>query len=246
MNYYDILGVESNATQEEIRAAYREWMSLIHPDRNRGNPRAEELAKRVNETYQVLSDPQKRAEFDLRRRGYSCQEGRDGYKDVNESNERSPAQYRDPVILKVSLTLEQIDRGCKVRESCPAGHFSIGQQPEAQVPPGARDGDHVVATCPREFHDVIFVIRVLPHPVFERNGPDLFTEVYVRESDVKKGTTVPVATLRYESPFFEKAEITLPQGIQSGQQVRLEGYGLPFPRNRAQRGDLIVKVHVRN
>ena len=65
MEYYSVLGVEPNATQEEIRAAYREWMRLIHPDRNQGNRRAEELAKRINEAYAVLSDPAKRAAYDL-------------------------------------------------------------------------------------------------------------------------------------------------------------------------------------
>ncbi len=68
-NYYKVLGVPENATQEEIKKAYRKLALKYHPDRNRGNKEAEEKFKEITEAYEVLSDPQKRAQYDAMRRG---------------------------------------------------------------------------------------------------------------------------------------------------------------------------------
>src|SRR4030065_829691 len=63
-DYYKILGVERNASKEDIKRAYRKLALKTHPDRNPGNPKAEERFKEINEAHQVLSDPEKRARYD--------------------------------------------------------------------------------------------------------------------------------------------------------------------------------------
>jgi curved DNA-binding protein len=63
-DYYKILGVERNATEQDIKKAYRKLALKYHPDRNPGNKEAEEKFKEINEAYQVLSDPQKRSRYD--------------------------------------------------------------------------------------------------------------------------------------------------------------------------------------
>jgi len=63
-DYYKILGVERNVGKEQIKRAYRELAKKTHPDRNPGNKKAEEQFKDINEAYQVLSDPEKRARYD--------------------------------------------------------------------------------------------------------------------------------------------------------------------------------------
>lgn len=63
-DYYDILGVKRNSSQEEIKKAYKRLAFEYHPDRNPGNPTAEERFKNINEAYQVLSNPDKRAQYD--------------------------------------------------------------------------------------------------------------------------------------------------------------------------------------
>lgn len=63
-DYYEILGIEKGASDEEIKKAFRKSALKYHPDRNPGDKEAEEKFKELNEAYQVLSDPQKRAQYD--------------------------------------------------------------------------------------------------------------------------------------------------------------------------------------
>ncbi len=75
-DYYKVLGVERNATKDEIKKAYRKLALKTHPDRNPGNAKSEERFKEINEAYQVLSDPEKRARYDQLGQSYSqWQEG---------------------------------------------------------------------------------------------------------------------------------------------------------------------------
>lgn len=63
-DYYELIGVNRNAGEEEIKKAYRKLALKYHPDRNPGDKQAEERFKEVSEAYQVLSDPQKRSKYD--------------------------------------------------------------------------------------------------------------------------------------------------------------------------------------
>ena len=65
MDYYEVLGVSKTASDEEIKKAYRAKALQYHPDKNQGNAAAEEMFKKINEAYSVLSDSKKRADYDL-------------------------------------------------------------------------------------------------------------------------------------------------------------------------------------
>lgn len=64
-DYYEILGVSRDASEEELKKSYRRLALKYHPDKNQGNKESEEKFKEINEAYEVLSDPQKRKSYDL-------------------------------------------------------------------------------------------------------------------------------------------------------------------------------------
>ncbi|KAJ53854.1 molecular chaperone DnaJ [Clostridium tetanomorphum] len=63
-DYYEILGLQKGASDEDIKKAFRKLAIKYHPDKNKGDKEAEERFKEINEAYQVLSDPQKKAQYD--------------------------------------------------------------------------------------------------------------------------------------------------------------------------------------
>ncbi len=84
-DYYEILGVEKNATKEDIKKAYRKLAMQFHPDRNPGNKEAEEKFKEAAEAYEVLSNDDKRAKYD--RFGHQGLRGGQDFQGFNNVND---------------------------------------------------------------------------------------------------------------------------------------------------------------
>ena len=93
-NYYTVLGLDStaNATQEEIKRAYRRLSKKYHPDANPGDRQAEDRFREISEAYAVLGDETKRKEYDSRLR----QEGQRQKKKPEQENRKSGGMKRAP------------------------------------------------------------------------------------------------------------------------------------------------------
>ncbi len=84
-NYYDILSVSQQASQGEIKKAYRQMALKYHPDRNPGDKESEEKFKEASEAYQVLSDPEKKAQYDrFGHSGFQSSQAHHGFHDVQD------------------------------------------------------------------------------------------------------------------------------------------------------------------
>lgn len=102
LNYYAVLGVSLQASQEDIKKAYRKLALQFHPDRNRGNRQAEHKIQEVNAAYEVLGDPEARKTYDRLRLGYvePIVSRRDTEQEPDESVSPSMVLERMEVTLK--------------------------------------------------------------------------------------------------------------------------------------------------
>src|SRR3979411_1463478 len=94
-DYYEILGVTKSATEVEIKKAYRKVAIQFHPDKNPGNKEAEEKFKEAAEAYEVLSDADKRAQYDRFGHAGLSGNGRGGYGTGNMNMEDIFSQFGD-------------------------------------------------------------------------------------------------------------------------------------------------------
>jgi DnaJ-class molecular chaperone len=265
-NYYDSLGVPRAASQKDIRQAYRKLAREFHPDVNRGNKASEEEFKEINEAYSVLSDQEKRRKYDkygddwvhsdrieeaeaqARHGGsyrWSSRGGDDPFATFGEGQgslfdrlfSNKGRERRQPVAAEypVKVTLKEVLEGTtRVLEQ------QDGRRLEVKIPPGVENGARVrIAAGLGRKEDIYLVVSVRPHPRFQRQGRDLYTEVEVPLEDAILGGETTVETLR------GKVALTIPPDTQNGQRFRLAGQGMPALNDSKLRGDLYATTNVR-
>ncbi|UZX15469.1 DnaJ domain-containing protein [Thermus sp. PS18] len=251
-DYYAILGVPRNATQEEIKRAYKRLARQYHPDVNK-SPEAEERFKEINEAYAVLSDPEKRKVYDTYGTatpppppppggydfsGFDVEDFSDFFQELfggglfGGMGRRRPRKGRD-LRAELPLTLEEAFRGGeKVVE---VG----GRRVSVRIPPGVQEGSLIrlagLGGPGEPPGDLLLSVRLLPHPVFRLEGQDLYASLDVPAPIAVVGGKVRAPTL--EGPV----EVTIPPRTQAGKKLRLKGKGFPGPHGR---GDLYLEVRV--
>ncbi|MEA3253363.1 MAG: molecular chaperone DnaJ [Chloroflexota bacterium] len=229
-DYYELLGLSRNASEEEIKKAFRKLAFQYHPDRNR-DPGAEDKFKEVNEAYQVLSDPAKRSSYD--RYGRVVSEGAEGFADFgfgglgdifesffggspfSRTAQRAP-QKGDSLRSHLSLSFQEAVFGCQKEieiqriEICPSCHGI-----------GARPGSNP-QTCP-ECRGTGQVKRV-HQSIFGR-----FSQVSACPRCEGSGTIItdpcPQCHGRGRIKAKRKIAVDIPAGVDDGYQVRLDREG---------------------
>ena len=248
-DYYEVLGVDKNASPDELKKAYRKLALKYHPDRNPGDKEAEEKFKEAAEAYDVLSNPDKKARYD--QFGHAGVDGAYGAggMDMNDIFSQFGSIFGDlfgggfgggsqrrvlrgtNLRIKVKLTLEEIERGCekKIKVSKYVPCKSCGGT-------GSRDGK--TETCPH-CHGSGVVTET------KRTILGMMQTQNACPQCGGEGTIVKDKCRDCHGDGIVKSDeiitINIPAGVQDGMQLAIHGQGNAAPRGGIA-GDLIVLV----
>ncbi len=156
--------------------------------------------------------------------------------EVQQARGRTPvdmAPAPEPPSLEISL--EEAYRG--VRKPVELQVNGVRERGEVTIPAGVRSGQRIRLGGTDQRGEVTFAVQVQPHPIFERQGDDLYVEVPIALTEAMLGAEIEVPTLD------GKVTMKIPPETQNGQQLRLRGQGMPRLRGSG-RGDQIVRVKV--
>jgi len=213
-NYYDILGVSENASQDEIKKAYRKLAKKYHPDRRGGDKAAEEKFKDISEAYSVLSDPEKRKQYDMMRKNpFATGEGMGGF-DFGDFAGTGPGGFR----VHFGGTG---GGGFGGFEDILSDLFGFGHR-------GARTGFAGAE------EDIFRKARAQQ----TQRGADVQAEITIPFELAARGGETTVVT-----PTGKKIKIKIPPGTDDGKKMKISGQGSPAPYGGTP-GDLYIVIHV--
>ncbi|MBE6667438.1 MAG: molecular chaperone DnaJ [Ruminococcaceae bacterium] len=125
------------------------------------------------------------------------------------------------------------------------GYVKVNKKVSVTIPAGIDDGGRIALRgmgCDGRnggpAGDVILTVEVKPHPVFERDGYDIFCEIPITVTEATLGAEIEIPTLEGKEKF------TIPEGTQPGTQFTVKQKGIPYINNSNRRGDLIFAVNV--
>jgi molecular chaperone DnaJ len=260
-DYYKVLGVDEKASKAEIKRAYRKLAQRFHPDANKGDSSAEQRFKEISEAHAVLSNDDKRKEYDQVRSfvttggqrfyGFSPGTGRGGVRinigdlfgdetgDIFEDlfgfqGPRRPQKGRDRE-TDARLSFEDAVTGTTV--TLPGGG-------KTRIPPGVRNGSRIRVAGRGEPSnsggppgDLYVRVHVTPHPVFAQGDDgDLIVTVPITYPEAALGAKIEVPTLD------GSVTVKIPAGTPTGKTLRVRGKGAR--RAKGGLGDLLVKAEV--
>jgi len=246
-DYYEVLGVNRDATDADLKGSYRKLAMKWHPDRNPENPKAEDHFKEAKEAYEVLADPQKRAAYDqFGHAGVDPQAGggpggMGGFGDIfgdifgeifgGGRGGRSTVFRGADLRYNLELSLEQAAHGFETKIRIPA--MSVCETCKGT---GARAGTQP-ATCPscRGAGQV----RI-------SQGPFSIAQTCPRCHG--SGSIIPnpcsACSGTGRTKLHKTLAVKIPAGVDEGDRVRLSGEGEPGV-NGGPPGDLYVQVHIK-
>ena len=261
-DYYEVLGVNKGASDDEIKKAFRKLAVKYHPDKNPGDKTAEEKFKEINEAYSVLSDKTKRSRYDQFGHagvggdgggnpfggGFSGQSfnfdfGGGGFEDIINAmfgggGFRAARRGRD---YRTSITID-------FEEAIFGATKTIaveGEQIKLKIPAGIYDGQSIrlagkggdAPSADGQRGDLYVEVRVRAHKTLTREGDLILSEVTIPMTDAVLGTEVEVETVD------GKITMKIPAGTQPGTNFKLSGHGAPR-LGSDQRGPHIVTINV--
>lgn len=269
VDYYKILGIDKNATTEDIKKAYRKLARQHHPDLNPNDKEAHKKFQQINEANEVLSDPEKRKKYDQYGKdwqhaeqfekarqqnqyanesaGYSGSFDGGDFSDFFESlfggggRSRRQASFRgQDYEASLQLTLQQAYTTTQHTLTVNGRNLRI------TIPAGVENGQRIrlkghgaPGSNGGPQGDLYIDILVSNDEKFKRAGHDLFLEQDVDLYTALLGGDVTIGTLG------GKIKLKVAPETQSGTRVRLKGKGFPVYKKEGEYGDLFVTYRVK-
>lgn len=289
-DYYKLLGLDKEASTEDIKKAYRKLALKWHPDKNPNNKAAEEKFKKISEAYAVLSDPKKKEEYDTfgsadqfrqrytqedifrgfdlndilrsfgfgeaggagsrnfrtsRAGGFTFGQG-GSFSDIFDGERqrfsRAPQKGQD-FEYNLSITLEESVLGAEKKLALQKD--DAVEEIHFKIPPGINSGKKLRLAGKGGSGidggvsgDLFINIAILPHPIFARDGNDIYIDKTINFSQAVLGTTIEIPTLE-----GNVKRIKIPPGTQNNTKIRMKGFGAPRLKGSGK-GDQYVKVIV--
>ena len=266
-DFYDTLGVPRNASQKDIRQAYRGMARQFHPDVNGGEKTSEEKFKQINEAYSVLSVEDKRRRYDRHgdnwanserieeaargRRGGFRWSGQSGNDSVSFSgmggsifdNLFNDMGQRDSAPRPTKPPPTEYPTEISLEEAHKGAIRLVGlpggRRLEVKIPAGVDNGSKIhFAPDGGSEGEFFLVVSINEHPRFRRQGKDLYTEVETPLEDAVLGSDLTVTTLT------GRLALTIPPETQNGRRFRLAGQGMPVLNEPDVKGDLYATIKV--
>lgn len=261
---YGILGVAKNDNITIIKKAYRKLAKDLHPDKNKGDKKLEERFKEVSEAYDILSDPNKRAEYDERQsllksggssspRAYSSRAS--GQPNLHPDDMSEFFGYTNEDIFSSffgSAGTQTRGRGNDLQSDITISFRDaiIGKEmtltlPEAsikvRIPSGVNDGAKIKvkgrgAKGSSQNGDLILIVHVSSHPVYVRKDNDLFMNLPITFPEATLGAEISIPTF-----YGERIKVKINPGTQSGKVLRIKGKGIDESYGI---GDLFIKIEI--
>lgn len=216
-DYYKILGISKDASPDEIKKAFRKLAIKYHPDKNKGKKEAEEKFKEINEAYAVLSDPEKKKQYDTfgssEFHKHFSQE--DIFRDFDFSN-----IFQEMGMGGEGFTRIIFGGGGRggFEDLLSGGGFKTGAGRRHYQKGGG--GPYMYQRPQPRGRDVVLDLYVTPHEVL--NGDKKIISLQT-------------------GGFPEKISVTIPRGITRGKRIRIPGKGTQGPGGR---GDLYLKINI--
>jgi curved DNA-binding protein len=222
-DYYDILGVKRNASEEEIKKAYRKLALKYHPDRNKGDKKAEERFKEISEAYAVLSNKEKRTQYD--RFGAAGFHQRYSQEDIFRGFDVGDL-FKDLGFGSGDVFSTIFGKGGRYKTQGGGYNFTSSRQPGFSGDFGSFFGGQ--GGCRN-------------HQSGPQKGNDVVSPLKLTLREAASGINKRVA---YQMDG-KRQEVTVktPPGIAGGKKLRLAGKGMASPSG-GQPGDLYLQVEI--
>lgn len=258
-DHYNILGVDRNASQEEIKKAYRKLAQKHHPDKG-GDV---EMFKKISASYDTLSDPQKKAEYDIGSRNPFNRDYTNEWRDVHHNfddifstffgagfnrHQQDPFQQfrkNKDLTLNCNVSLKDVFNG-KTLEATFALASGRKQTVVIDIPPGVEDNTVIKY---RELGDDSFqglrrgdlnvIINISRDPNFERRGDDLYTTLEINPLEAMLGCDKIVSSLDEESMIMQ-----IRKGVETGTEYARDNSGFVNIHTK-KRGRFVAVIKIK-